>query len=66
MAGPKVTIYQVAAHAGVSAATVSRVINGARVSADTERRVRAAMAELNFTPAAPPAACAAGIPRSSP
>ncbi|GAB1817759.1 LacI family DNA-binding transcriptional regulator [Herbidospora sp. RD11066] len=50
MAGPKMTIYQVAAHAGVSAATVSRVINGARVSAETERRVRASMAELNFTP----------------
>ncbi|WP_197038635.1 LacI family DNA-binding transcriptional regulator [Herbidospora cretacea] len=50
MAGPKVTIYQVAAHAGVSAATVSRVINGARVSPETERKVRAAMAELSFTP----------------
>ncbi|WP_198169258.1 LacI family DNA-binding transcriptional regulator [Herbidospora daliensis] len=50
MAGPKVTIYQVAAHAGVSAATVSRVINGARVSPETERKVRASMAELSFTP----------------
>lgn len=50
MAGPKVTIYQVATHAGVSAATVSRVINGAKVSAVTERRVKAAMAELDFTP----------------
>lgn len=50
MAGPKVTIYQVAAQAGVSAATVSRVINGARVSPETERKVRAAMAELSFTP----------------
>ncbi|NAS20895.1 substrate-binding domain-containing protein [Herbidospora sp. NEAU-GS84] len=44
------TIYQVAAQAGVSAATVSRVINGARVSPETERKVRAAMAELSFTP----------------
>ncbi|TKK89278.1 LacI family transcriptional regulator [Herbidospora galbida] len=44
------TIYQVAAHAGVSAATVSRVINGNRVSPETERKVRAAMAELSFTP----------------
>ncbi|GLX93079.1 LacI family transcriptional regulator [Herbidospora sp. NBRC 101105] len=50
MAGPKVTIYQVAAQAGVSAATVSRVINGARVSPETERKVRAAMTELSFTP----------------
>ncbi|WP_285580441.1 LacI family DNA-binding transcriptional regulator [Herbidospora sp. NBRC 101105] len=39
-----------AAQAGVSAATVSRVINGARVSPETERKVRAAMTELSFTP----------------
>ncbi|RCG29138.1 LacI family transcriptional regulator [Sphaerisporangium album] len=50
MAGSKVTIYQVAARAGVSAATVSRVLNGARVSAESERLVRAAAAELAFTP----------------
>jgi LacI family transcriptional regulator len=50
MADAKVTIYQVAARAGVSAATVSRVMNGARVSAESERRVRAAAAELAFTP----------------
>src|SRR5690348_9640486 len=44
------TIYQVAAHAGVSVATVSRVLNGTRVSPESERLVRAAAAELGFTP----------------
>ncbi|MBO3749614.1 LacI family DNA-binding transcriptional regulator [Streptosporangiaceae bacterium NEAU-GS5] len=50
MAGAKVTIYQVAARAGVSPATVSRVLNGARVSEESERLVRAAAEELAFTP----------------
>lgn len=45
-----VTIHQVAARAGVSAATVSRVLNGGRVSPDSERLVRAAAAELGFIP----------------
>jgi LacI family transcriptional regulator len=45
-----VTIYQVAARAGVSPATVSRVMNGTKVSAESERLVRAAAAELAFTP----------------
>jgi LacI family transcriptional regulator len=45
-----VTIYEVAAKAGVSPATVSRVLNGARVSAESERLVRAAATELDFTP----------------
>jgi LacI family transcriptional regulator len=45
-----VTIYEVAARAGVSPATVSRVLNGTRVSAESERLVRAAAAELAFTP----------------
>ena len=44
------TIYQVAARAGVSPATVSRVMNGTRVSAESERLVRAAAEELSFTP----------------
>ncbi|MEN3614222.1 LacI family DNA-binding transcriptional regulator [Plantactinospora sp. ZYX-F-223] len=44
------TIYQVAARAGVSPATVSRVMNGGRVSAESERLVRAAAEELSFTP----------------
>ncbi|GIJ67020.1 LacI family DNA-binding transcriptional regulator [Virgisporangium ochraceum] len=45
-----VTIYEVAARAGVSPATVSRVLNGARVSAESTRLVRTAAAELGFTP----------------
>jgi len=48
--GSPPTIYQVAARAGVSPATVSRVMNGARVSAESERLVRAAATELAFTP----------------
>jgi LacI family transcriptional regulator len=44
------TIYQVAARAGVSPATVSRVLNGGRASAEAERLVRAAAEELAFTP----------------
>lgn len=44
------TIYEVAALAGVSPATVSRVVNGQRVSEEKAALVRAAAAELNFTP----------------
>jgi LacI family transcriptional regulator len=44
------TIYEVAARAGVSPATVSRVMNGAKVSARLERLVRAAAEDLAFTP----------------
>jgi LacI family transcriptional regulator len=44
------TIYEVAAAAGVSPATVSRVFNGANVSAEKAELVRAAAAELRFTP----------------
>ena len=44
------TIYEVAARAGVSPATVSRVLNGARVLPASERAVRAAADELDFTP----------------
>jgi LacI family transcriptional regulator len=43
------SIYDVAASAGVSAKTVSRVINGAKnVSAETKARVDAAIAELGY------------------
>lgn len=46
-----ITIYDVAKHAGVSIATVSRVINNTgNVRAKTEEKVRRAMEELNFTP----------------
>jgi LacI family transcriptional regulator len=44
------TIYQVAAIAGVSPATVSRVFNGTPVSDDKVRRVREAAAQLSFSP----------------
>ncbi len=44
------TIYEVAARAGVSPATVSRVMNGTKVSPDLAELVRAAATELDFTP----------------
>jgi LacI family transcriptional regulator len=44
------TIYEVAARAGVSPATVSRVLNGTKVLPESERAVRAAADELQFTP----------------
>lgn len=51
MARTTVTIRDVAAHAGVSHQTVSRVINGSeRVNPDTRARVEAAIAELGFSP----------------
>lgn len=44
-------IYDVAKAAGVSSATVSRVINDSpKVTPETAQRVRAVMAELQFTP----------------
>jgi LacI family transcriptional regulator len=47
----RVTIREVAASAGVSAMTVSRVINESpRVSHETRRRVEAAIAELGYVP----------------
>jgi LacI family transcriptional regulator len=45
-----VTIYDVAARAGVSTATVSRVLNGLSVSADRAQLVLDAARELNYTP----------------
>lgn len=44
------TIYDVAALARVSPATVSRVINGSSVSPEKAERVRAAAEELSFVP----------------
>jgi LacI family transcriptional regulator len=47
----RVTIQDVAAHAGVSAMTVSRVINESpRVSPDTRQRVEASIAKLGYVP----------------
>ncbi len=49
--GPGATIYQVAQRAGVSIATVSRVLRGsAPVAAPTRERVLSAVAALQFTP----------------
>jgi len=45
-----VTIYEVAAAAGVSPSTVSRVLNGQKVSPERTRLVLAAAARLGFTP----------------
>ena len=44
------TIYEVAAHAAVSPATVSRVLNGTFVSEDKVARVNLAILELDFSP----------------
>jgi Transcriptional regulators len=44
------TIYEVAAKAGVSPATVSRVFNGMNVSAAKAKLVREAAEQLSFTP----------------
>src|SRR5438477_2958429 len=47
----RVTIHDVASHAGVSAMTVSRVINESpRVSVDTRRRVQASISRLGYVP----------------
>jgi LacI family transcriptional regulator len=47
----RVTIQDVASHAGVSAMTVSRVINDSpRVSAGTRERVEASIAKLGYVP----------------
>src|SRR5689334_14967924 len=47
----RATIHDVAAEAAVSAATVSRVLNGtANVTPETIARVRHAVAKLNFVP----------------
>ena len=50
MAAQKATIAMVAKHAGVSVASVSRVINGTLARPATEEKVRAAIAELGFQP----------------
>ena len=44
------TVVEVADRAGVSIASVSRVLNGKPARPDTEDRVRAAVAELGYVP----------------
>ncbi len=46
----RATIGDVAAHAGVSTATVSRVLNGGAVAEATATRVREAITRLEYTP----------------
>jgi LacI family transcriptional regulator len=60
-AAREVTIYEVADQAGVSIATVSRVLRGtARVAPDTRQRVESAVADLQFTPSRPARSLAEG------
>lgn len=47
---PRVTITQLAAHAGVSIASASRALNGQIASAETVAKVRKAAAELGYVP----------------
>lgn len=50
MAGTRITVKDIAQMAGVSVATVSRVINqNGRFSAETEHRVRKIIEEYDFT-----------------
>ena len=44
------TVVEVADRAGVSIASVSRVLNGKSARPDTEDRVRTAVAELGYVP----------------
>lgn len=61
---PSVTIRQVAAAAGVSRATASRVINGSPLASEHARQaVEAAIAELGFTPS--PAARSLALGRTN-
>ncbi|MFE8710873.1 LacI family DNA-binding transcriptional regulator [Aeromonas veronii] len=47
----KATVYDIASRAGVSASTVSRILNGsAKVAADKRQAVENAIQELNFRP----------------
>ena len=48
---PTATVHEVARVAGVSAATVSRMLNGtAKVSEDKRQAIENAIAQLNYTP----------------
>ncbi len=60
----RLTIIEIAKHAGVSRSTVSRVINDdPHVNADTRQRVHAVMQKMNFQPNAAARGLAAGKTR---
>ena len=51
MTSSKITLKQVATHAGVSYQTVSKVLNGqAQVSHETRQRITDAVRELGYRP----------------
>ncbi|GAA4775698.1 LacI family DNA-binding transcriptional regulator [Microbacterium gilvum] len=59
------TIQDIAAHAGVSKATVSRVVNGVpTVAEDIAERVRASVAELGYTPSQTARSLSLGVSRT--
>lgn len=61
----RATIYDVAAHAGVSIATVSRFLKGIEpIAADTKRRVEASIAKLQYRPSALAASLASRFKQS--
>lgn len=60
----RITIIEIAKHAGVSRSTVSRVINNdPNVNAETRQRVRSVMQKMNFHPNAAARGLAAGKTR---
>lgn len=64
MVRKKVTIYEVAAAAGVSVATVSRAFNGGRVAPDTRNRVMRIAADMGFSPSSTARSLATGKSRA--
>src|SRR5687768_17538617 len=58
----RVTVTEVAQRAGVSVASVSRVLNGIAARPDTEERVRRAADELGYVPDAAAKALKLGRP----
>lgn len=64
MTSDRITIVEIAKHAGVSRSTVSRVINDdPNVNAETRQRVRAVLQKMNFHPNAAARGLAAGRTR---
>ncbi len=62
---PRATIYDVAAHAGVSIATVSRFLKGIEpIAAETKRKVEASVVKLSYRPSALAASLASRFKQS--